>query len=62
MREGLVDEVRQFLQNAEDNGYPTDAAISDREVAEDLWLKAGVLEEDTIEDLTEAVKTVRNTH
>ncbi len=59
VRADLISDVREFIANALENSYNDVLKMSDRELAEDLWLKAGVSQEDTIEQIMRAVVIVR---
>lgn len=56
--EHLVQLTREAIENAETNGYPTDG-MTDRELAEDLWLKADFVEGYAVEYLEELVVDAR---
>lgn len=57
MRDDLTADVREFVKNASENGYDV-LTMSPRELAEDLYWKAGVSQDDTLEDIERAVLVV----
>jgi hypothetical protein len=54
----LVQDVIKAIENAADNGYPTDN-MSDRVLAEDLWAKADFVKDYTVRILEKAVREAR---
>lgn len=54
----VIEDTKEAIQNAADNGYPVDD-LSDDELAAELWLMAGFTSELTIETVTLAVKEAR---
>jgi hypothetical protein len=58
--ETIKTNIREFVQNAREGGYAEEVdKMTDRELAEDLWLKAGVEVEWTIEQIQTAVREIR---
>lgn len=55
----MFNKVKEAIENAIDNGYEP-LAMKARDLAADLVEKASDFAEDKIEDITEAVKTVKN--
>lgn len=54
----LVEDVIEAIRNAADNGYPVDD-MSDRDLAEDLWAKAGFVGGYEVSILELAVRSAR---
>lgn len=54
----LVTDIKEAIQNAADNGFPTDD-MSDRDLAEDLWAKASFVDDYSVDVLELAVKEAR---